>query len=54
MELKYIQGAIVIAVLAFSISCIAIRALREWLIGPPDIYCFSHGNDSYLWTKMIL
>jgi hypothetical protein len=37
MEVKYIQGAIILAVIAFLILCIAIRPLREWLFGPTEI-----------------
>jgi hypothetical protein len=37
MEVKYVQGAISIAIIAFLILCIAIRPLREWLFGSPEI-----------------
>jgi hypothetical protein len=37
VEVKYIQGTIIIAILAFFILCLAIRPIREWLFGPPDI-----------------
>jgi hypothetical protein len=35
MEVRFIQGAVIIAIFAFLILCIAIRPLREWLFGPP-------------------
>jgi hypothetical protein len=37
MEVRFIQGAIISAILAVLILCIAIRPLREWLFGSPDI-----------------
>jgi hypothetical protein len=37
MEVKFIQGAISFAIIAVLIVCIAIRPLREWLFGPPEI-----------------
>jgi hypothetical protein len=37
MEVKFIQGAIILAILAFLILCITIRPLREWLFGSPKI-----------------
>ena len=37
MEVKYIQGAISLAILVFLVLCIAIRPLRRWLFGSPDI-----------------
>jgi hypothetical protein len=32
-----VQGAIILAMLAFLFLCIVIKPLREWLFGPPDI-----------------
>jgi hypothetical protein len=37
VEIKYIQSAISIAVIAFLILCIAITPIREWFFGPPAI-----------------
>jgi hypothetical protein len=37
VDVKFIQGAIILAVLVFLFLCVAIRPLREWLFGPPDI-----------------
>jgi hypothetical protein len=37
MEVKFIQGAIILAVLVFLILCLAIKPLREWLFGPPEV-----------------
>jgi hypothetical protein len=37
VEVRFIQGAVIIAILAFLILCIAIRPFREWLFGPPAI-----------------
>jgi hypothetical protein len=37
IEVKFIQGAIILAIIAFLVLCVAIRPLREWLFGPPDI-----------------
>jgi hypothetical protein len=37
VEVKFIQGAVMLAILAALILYIAIRPLREWLLGPPDI-----------------
>jgi hypothetical protein len=37
MAVRFIQGTIIIAILAFLILCVAIRPLREWLFGFPGI-----------------
>jgi hypothetical protein len=37
MEVRFIQGAIILSILAFLILCIAIKPLREWLFGLPEI-----------------
>jgi hypothetical protein len=37
MEVKYIQGAIILAALGCLVLCIAIKPLRWWLFGSPDI-----------------
>jgi hypothetical protein len=48
MEVKYVQGAISIAILAFLVLCIAIKPLREWLFGPPEIDDDSKG---FPWSR---
>jgi hypothetical protein len=37
MDVKYVQGAIILVIIAVLILCAAIRPIREWLFGPPEI-----------------
>jgi hypothetical protein len=37
MEVRFLQGTIILAILAFFFLCVAVRPLREWLFGPPEI-----------------
>jgi hypothetical protein len=37
MEVRFIQGAIIFAILVFVILCVVIRPFREWIFGPPVV-----------------
>jgi hypothetical protein len=47
MEIKYIQGAITLAVIILMILCAVIRPIREWLFGPPEI----DDRAGFPWTR---
>jgi hypothetical protein len=37
MEIKCVQAAIMLALLVFVLVCVAVRPLRRWLFGSPEI-----------------
>jgi hypothetical protein len=48
IEVKFIQGAISLAILVFLILCIVIRPFREWLFGPPEI---DDSKGGFPWSR---